>query len=57
MTIYAEGRKIGMFDSTLLKLYRTDGVVKSYLYGAAVISAAQDDERIYVSIDRPFTGK
>ena len=46
-----------MFDSKLLKLYRTDGVVKSYLYGAAVISAAQDDERIYVSIDRPFTGK
>ena len=43
-----------MFDSKLLKLYRTDGVVKSYLDGSAVISAAQDDERIYVSVDRPL---
>jgi hypothetical protein len=43
-----------MFDSKLLKLYRTDGAVQSYLYGAAIISTAQDDERIYVSVDRPL---
>ena len=43
-----------MFDSKLLKPYRTDGVAKSYLYGEAIISAAQDDERIYISVDRPL---
>ena len=43
-----------MFDSKLLRPYRTDGKVKSYLYGAAIISTAQDGERIYVSMDRPL---
>lgn len=43
-----------MFDSKLLRLYKTDGAVRSYSYGAAIVSAAQDDERIYVSVDRPL---
>ncbi len=43
-----------MFEPKLLRPYRTDGAVKSYLYGAAIISTAQDDERIYVSMDRPL---
>lgn len=43
-----------MFDSKLLRPYKTDGTVQSYIYGAAIISTAQDDERIYVSVDRPL---
>ena len=43
-----------MFDSKLLRPYKTDGTVQSYIYGAAIISAAQDEERIYVSVDRPL---
>ena len=41
-----------MFEPKLLRHYRTDGQVKSYLYGTAIISTAQDSERIYVSMDR-----
>ena len=41
-----------MFEPELLRYCRTDSGVYSYLYGAAKISAARDDERIYVSIDR-----
>lgn len=43
-----------MFETKLLRHYRTDGQVTSYLYGAAIISTAQDGERIYVSVDRPL---
>ena len=43
-----------MFEPKLLRHYRTDGQVTSYLYGAAIISTAQDGERIYVSVDRPL---
>ena len=42
------------FDSKLLRHYRTDGQVISYLYGTALISAAYDNERIYISVDRPL---
>ena len=41
-----------MFQPELLLYCQTDGGVYSYLYGAARISAARDDDRIYVSIDR-----
>ena len=43
-----------MFEPKLLRHYRTEGRVESYFYGAAVISAAQDGKRIYVSVDRPL---
>ena len=41
-----------MFEPTLLRHYRTDGQVESYFYGTAIVSAAHDEERIYVSLDR-----
>lgn len=41
-----------MFQPELLMYCQTEGGVYSYLYGAAKISAARDDDRIYVSIDR-----
>lgn len=41
-----------MFQPELLRHCRTDGGLYSYLYGAAKISAARDEDRIYVSMDR-----
>ena len=46
--------RVKAFDSKLLRHYRTDGQVISYLYGTALISAAYDNERIYISVDRPL---
>ena len=44
-----------MFDPELLTYCKTDGQVYSYLYGLAKVSAARDNARIYVSIDRPLS--
>ncbi len=43
-----------MFKPQLLEPYKTDGRVQSYRYGQAIISAAHDSERIYISVDRPL---
>ena len=44
-----------MFDPELLTYCKTDGQVYSYLYGLAKVSVARDNDRIYVSIDRPLS--
>ena len=43
-----------MFKPQLLEHYKTDGKVQTYRYGQAIISAAHDRERIYISVDRPL---
>ena len=45
----------GMFKPQLLRHYKTDGQIRSYRYGSAIISTARDSERIYVSVDRPLS--
>ena len=46
-----EARK---FEPKRLRLYKTDGLVNSYHYGRAIVSMAADEERIYISVDRPL---
>lgn len=47
----------GKFKPQLLRHYKTDGQVRSYRYGSAIISTARDSERIYVSVDRPLSSE
>ena len=42
------------FEPKRLRLYKTDGMVLSYHYGRAIVSMAADEERIYISVDRPL---
>ena len=46
-----------VFKPQLLRPYKMDGQIQTYRYGKAIISAAHDDERIYVSVDRPLPSK
>ena len=43
-----------MFEPKRLRLYKTDGVVQSFHYGRTIVSMAHDEERIYVSVNRPL---
>ena len=54
-TIPSSCHGFGMFKPQLLRLYKTDGQVRSYRYGSAIISTARDSERIYISVDRPLS--
>ena len=46
-----------VFKPQLLRPYQTDGEVQSYRYGDVIISAAHDDKRIYISVDRPLPAR
>ena len=54
-TIPSSCHGFGMFKPQLLRRYKTDGQVRSYRYGSAIISTARDSERIYISVDRPLS--